>query len=51
MWLPARMSEEYQGAIPRINNPPLQGTSHSAATYSDYKRFGTSATIVGPKKN
>jgi len=51
MWLPARMSEEYQGAIPRISNVPLQGTSHSTATYSDYKRFGTSATIVGPKKD
>jgi hypothetical protein len=51
MWLPARMSEEYQGTIPRISNVPLQGTSHSTATYSDYKRFGTSATIVGPKKD
>jgi hypothetical protein len=50
MWLPQRMTEEYQGAIPRLNNPPILGMSRSSATYSDYKRFGTSTTVVGPKK-
>ena len=50
MWLPARMAEEYQGAIPRINNAPFLGVSHSNATYSDYKRFGTSSTVIGVKK-
>lgn len=50
MWLPARMNEEYQGAIPRINNPPILGTARSTATYSDYKRFGTSAAVISPKK-
>jgi hypothetical protein len=50
MWLPERMTEEYQGAIPRLNNPPVLGMSRSNATYSDYKRFGTSTTVVGPKK-
>ena len=50
MWLPVRMSEEYQGAIPRINNPPILGTSRSIATYSDYKRFGTSTAVITPKK-
>lgn len=50
MWLPVRMSEEYQGVIPRINNQPILGHARSTATYSDYKRFGTSAAIITPKK-
>ena len=50
MWLPARMSEEYQGAIPRPNSSPVLGISRSNATYTDYKRFGTSTTITGPQK-
>ena len=50
MWLPARMAEEYQGAIPQINNAPILGVAHSNATYSDYRRFGTSSTVIGVKK-
>lgn len=50
MWLPERMTEEYEGAIPRLYNAPVLGISRSNATYSDYKRFGTSTTVVGPKK-
>jgi hypothetical protein len=50
MWLPARMNEEYQGAIPRINNPPILGLARSTATYSEYKRFNTSAAVMTPKK-
>ncbi len=49
MWLPTKMSEEYQGAIPRINREPLMGTARSTATYSDFKRFETSGRLVGPK--
>jgi VWFA-related protein len=50
MWLPARMTEEYQGAIPRLNNPPVLGTARSTAVYSDYRRFETGTKVVGPKK-
>jgi VWFA-related protein len=50
MWLPVRMTEEYQGAIPRLNNPPILGTARSTAEYSDYRRFETGAKVVGPKK-
>jgi hypothetical protein len=49
LWLPARMSEEYQGAIPRISRRPIAGTARSIATYSAFKRFETSAKIVSPK--
>jgi hypothetical protein len=49
IWLPARMSEEYQGAIPRISRRPILGTARSIATYSDFRRFETSAKIVTPK--
>jgi hypothetical protein len=50
MWLPASMAEEYQGAIPRITGAPIVGIAHSNATYSDYKQFGTSSTLIGVKK-
>ena len=48
MWLPARMAESYSGAIPRVGRAPVFGQSRSVATYSDYKRFETSAQIVEP---
>ena len=50
LWLPSRMSEEYQGAIPRIIRRPIAGTARSIATYSDFKQFETSAKIVTPKE-
>ncbi len=50
MWLPAQMTEEYQGAIPQINRPAIQALARSKATYSDYKQFGTSSTVIGVKK-
>lgn len=48
MWLPAKMSESYSGAIPRMGRAPVFGQSRSVASYSDYKRFETSARIVEP---
>jgi hypothetical protein len=50
MWLPAQMTEEYQGQIPMINRPAIAALARSKATYSDYKQFGTSSTVVGVKK-
>ena len=50
MWLPVQMTEEYQGAIPRLNQAPLPALTRSKATYSDFKQFGTSATVIGVKK-
>lgn len=40
MWLPARMSEWYEG---------LAGYTRAVATYSDFKRFETTAKIVEPR--
>jgi hypothetical protein len=50
MWLPAQMTEEYQGQIPMINRPAIPALARSRATYSDYKQFGTSSTVIGVKK-
>ena len=50
MWLPVRMTEEYQGPISRLNRAPVQGTARATAVYSDYKSFETAARIVEPKK-
>ncbi len=49
MWLPSRMSEEYEGPIPRVRAEPLVGTSHTIATYSDFKKFETNVKLVAPK--
>jgi hypothetical protein len=49
IWVPSKMSEEYEGAIPRIRRRPILGTARSIATYSDFKQFETSAKIVSPK--
>jgi hypothetical protein len=40
MWLPARMSEWYEG---------MAGYTRAVATYSDFKRFRTTAKIVEPR--
>ena len=50
MWLPAQMTEEYQGQIPMINRPAIPALARSRAVYSDYKQFGTSSTVIGVKK-
>lgn len=49
LWLPWRMSEAYQGPIPRASGPPILGRADCKAEYSNYRRFETSAKIVAPK--
>jgi hypothetical protein len=50
VWVPARMSEVYEGALPRSGNKPsLFGRATCVAEYRNYKRFETSAKIVAPK--
>lgn len=50
LWVPAKMSETYDGAFPQPGNkPPLRGRATCLAEYADYKRFTTSATLVVPK--
>jgi hypothetical protein len=49
LWLPSKMSEHYEGAIKIDSRPPIQGTSTTRATYSEYKQFGTGAQIRIPK--
>lgn len=44
-WLPQKMSEQYVGPIRMGARPPVQGTSNTKASYSDYKQFGTGAAI------
>ena len=48
-WLPARMSEVYEGPIPRGTKTPVAGRTVGTAQYSDFKRFETSVKIVLPK--
>lgn len=49
IWVPAKMVEAYEGAIPRVNRRPVLGTARSIATYSDFRQFETSTKIVTPK--
>lgn len=49
LWLPDRMSEIYEGPIPRGTKPPVLGRTVGTARYSDFKRFETSVRIVIPK--
>jgi hypothetical protein len=44
------MTEEYQGQIPWTGRQPITALARSKATYSDYKQFGTSSTVIGVKK-
>jgi len=49
-WLPLRMSETYEGAMPvGGGREPFLGRATGLAEYSDFKRFETSAKIVVPK--
>lgn len=50
IWVPTRMSEEYEGTIPRVSRRPISGTARSIATYSEFRQFETSAKIVAPKE-
>jgi len=50
MWLPARVLERYAGAIQWPGRAPVLGESRTKATYSEYKRFETSARIVEPDR-
>ena len=47
-WLPWKMSEQYQGAIPVGTRNPMLGKAMGVAEYTNYRRFGTTATIVEP---
>lgn len=50
MWVPVKMSELYEGALPLgANRAPLPGRANCLAEYGKYKRFETSAKIVTPK--
>lgn len=45
VWLPSKMSEQYVGPIRMGGRPPVVGTSNTRASYSDFKQFGTGATL------
>jgi VWFA-related protein len=49
MWLPDKMTEVYEGPIPRGTRAPIVGRAVGLARYSDFKRFETSVKIVLPK--
>lgn len=49
LWLPAEMAEFYSGPI-TLKITPSVGRSTTRAKYSDFKQFGTAATIVVPKQ-
>jgi hypothetical protein len=48
-WLPSKMSETYEGALPAGTGQPILGRAMTVATYSEFKRFETSAKISVPK--
>ena len=50
VWLPSKMSELYEGPIPRGTGVPLNGIARAVAQYSDFRRFETSATLVAPRQ-
>lgn len=45
LWLPSRMVESYSGPIV-INQRPRPGQAVTRASYTDFKQFGTTGTIV-----
>jgi hypothetical protein len=49
MWLPAKMTEVYEGPIPRGTGAPVTGRTVGLARYSDFRRFETSVRIVVPR--
>ena len=46
---PSKMSETYEGALPVGTGQPILGRAMTVATYSEFKRFETSAKISVPK--
>lgn len=49
VWLPWKMSEQYQGAIPVGTRNPLIGKATGQAEYSNYRRFETTTSVVEPR--
>lgn len=49
IWMPAKMTEVYEGPIPRGTQAPVRGRTVGEASYSDFKRFETSVRIVVPR--
>jgi hypothetical protein len=49
IWLPDKMSEVYEGPIPRGTKTPVLGRTVGTARYSEFRRFETSVRIVIPK--
>lgn len=48
LWLPSEMAEHYNGPI-TLTITPSVGRSTTRAKYSDFKQFGTAATLAVPK--
>lgn len=46
LWLPAKMSEQYEGPIKLGSRPAFEGLSVTRASYSNYRRFGTGARVT-----
>ena len=42
IWMPAKMTEVYEGPIPRGTQAPARGRTVGEASYSNFKRFETS---------
>lgn len=49
MWLPAKMSEVYEGPVSRGTKGPVAGRTVGLAQYSGFRRFETSVRIVVPQ--
>jgi hypothetical protein len=49
LWLPAQMTELYDGPLTLGTTAPVAGRAVGRATYSDFKRFETSGKVVLPK--
>jgi len=45
IWLPASMNEYYEGPLKLPFKPPFSARTLTSATYADFKRFETGATI------
>ena len=49
MWLPSKMSELYEGAIPQGTRAPFLGQAVTTADYANFKQFTTSVKVSIPK--
>lgn len=50
LWLPTKMSEQYEGPIKLGPRPAFEGLSTTRATYGSYRKFGTGAKVIIPKQ-